>query len=125
MASQGLFWARRCLQSAAGTSRAGWACLSLGCGAALLVAATLVALDIEVVPGHDAAVAATLLVVLLFAVSLYFTHPAEDLPRLLPGHDGDSQRLQVAYGIAAAVTALIPLRVLYVSALLPSRRQVD
>jgi hypothetical protein len=53
----------------------------------------------------------------LFAIAaLYLTHPAEDLPRLLPGHDGDSQHLRSLHGVATAVIACIALRPMYLSA---------
>jgi hypothetical protein len=88
----------------------GWACFVIVSGAALL------AFDIEIEPGMATLVAVTVVVGLFAMTSLYFTHRADDLPRLLPGHDGDSQQLRALHGIASALFACIALRVAYLSA---------
>ena len=94
----------------------GWACLVIGCGAVLVGGAALIGCDIEVSPGPET-IAAAIVVVGLFAIAaLYLTHPAEDLPRFLPGHDGDSQHLRSVYGTVTAVVAVIALRSAYLSA---------
>ena len=94
----------------------GWACLVIGCGAVLLAGAALIGFDIEVSPGPDT-LAVAIVVVGLFAIAaLYLTHPAEDLPRLLPGHDGDSQHLRTLYGAVTAAVASIAVRIAYLSA---------
>ncbi len=94
----------------------GWACLVIGCGAVLLAGAALIGFDIEVSPGPDT-LAVAIVVVGLFAIAaLYLTHPAEDLPRLLPGHDGDSQHLRTLYGAVTAPVASLAVRIAYLSA---------
>ena len=94
----------------------GWACLVTGCGAVLLAGAALIGFDIEVSPGPDT-FAVGIVVVGLFAIAaLYLTHPAEDLPRLVPGHDGDSQHLRSLYGAVTAAMASVALRIAYLSA---------
>ena len=99
----------------------GWACLTLACGVVLLVGAVLIAFDIDISPDRETAVAAAILVALAGLAALYLTHPAEDLPRLIPGHDSDSQQIHVLYGLAVALVALLPARVVYITAA-PHRR---
>jgi hypothetical protein len=94
----------------------GWACFVIGCGVTVMSGAALLAFDIEIEPGMATLVAVTVVVGLFAMTSLYFTHRAEDLPRLLPGHDGDSQQLRALHGITSALFACIALRVAYLSA---------
>ncbi len=94
----------------------GWACLTVGCGAALLVGAVLIEFEIDVAPSRDTVIAAGLSLALIAVAALYLTHPAEDLPRLLPGHDADSQHLLVTYGLLTALLSLLPLKVMYATA---------
>jgi hypothetical protein len=88
----------------------GWSCLLIGGGATVIGAAVLLALDIDVAPGPDTLRGALAISALFFVTALYFTHPAEDLPRLLPGHDGDSQHLCVTYGLTTLLVACSALR---------------
>ena len=91
----------------------GWSCLVIACGAILLVGAVLDVLEIETTVKPETIVAVVVVAALLALTALYFTHPAEDLPRYLSGHDGDSQHLRVWHGAATTVAACFALRVTY------------
>lgn len=101
----------------------GWSCLLIGAGASVVGAAVLVAMDIDVAPGPDTVKSAIAISVLFFVTTLYLTHPAEDLPRLLPGHDGDSQHLCVTYGLTTLLVACSALRLTWRSGS-PIRRRL-
>jgi hypothetical protein len=103
----------------------GWACLNIGVGMVLLGGGLLIAFDLEVEPGRATATFALVAILLIALTALYWTHPAEDLPRLLPGHDGDSQHLRVLNGLAVALIASVALRCCYHSVSLHRIRPDD
>jgi hypothetical protein len=84
---------------------AGWACMVIGCGAVLRAGVALIGFDIAIEPQAATLIAGIVVVVSFAIASLYLTHPAEDLPRLLPGHDVDSERLRVTYGAVSTLIA--------------------
>ena len=102
----------------------GRSCLVVACGVILLAGAALELLDIETSVEPRTVVAGVFVVALFGLAALYFTHPAEDLPRFLIGHDGDSQHLRVLDGAASACAALVALRFAYVYSS-PRRRPTD
>ena len=81
---------------------AGWAFLLLATGIVLVFAHWAIANRIQFRPLHrtDLIVAVIGLASLWLAV-VYFTHTANDLPRLLPGYDVDSARLEIVPGVVA------------------------
>ena len=88
----------------------GWAFLVLGAGIALLGAQWVIAGDIV----FDAMRAADITAVAVglaaaWIAAVYLTHTANDLPRLLPGHDADSASVCVVQGVVAAVIAGVAL----------------
>jgi hypothetical protein len=103
----------------------GWACLTIGAGVVLLGGGLLVAFDLEVERGPATTTFALVAALLLALMALYWTHPAEDLPRLLPGHDGDSQHLRVLHGFAVALIAAVALRCSYHSVCFRHLRRDD
>jgi hypothetical protein len=96
---------------------AGWACMVIGCGAVLLAGAALIGFDIAIEPQAATLIAGIVVVVSFAIASLYLTHPAEDLPRLLPGHDVDSERLRVTYGAVSTLIACSATWIAFLSAL--------
>jgi hypothetical protein len=81
---------------------AGWSILLLIDGVVLVAVHWVVNRDIDLhLRGRDHAAIAILGVLLLWIAVLYLTRAADDLPRLLPGHDGDSEQLRVVPGLVA------------------------
>ena len=91
----------------------GWSCLVITCGAILLAGAGFEVFDIETSVQPRTVVAVVGVAALLALTALYFTHPAEDLPRFVLGHDGDSQHLRVVHGASTALATCVALRYAY------------
>ena len=86
---------------------AGWALVVIACGVALVVGGLVIELDVDVDLDiwTATALAATLII---FTVGwVYATHSAEDLPRLLPGHDADSEHYRASLAFLAFASSLL------------------
>lgn len=86
-------------------------CLLLfGSGVVIVAAQSVIATHttLRQLDGAHAALAAVGLVCLLLAIT-YLTRSAEDLPRLLPGHNANSQSLRLVPGIVSLFVATVAL----------------
>ena len=94
---------------ATGTSPA--QCLLLfGSGIVIVAAQWVIAFDAELQPLDRAhTVLAVFGVACLLLAMTYLTRSADDLPRLLPGHDADSHSLQFVPGVVSLLVATVAL----------------
>jgi hypothetical protein len=81
---------------------AGWSIFLLIDGIALIALHWVATRGVDIyLHGWHHAVIAILGALLLWIAVLYLTRSADDLPRFLPGHDGDSEQLRIVPGLMA------------------------
>jgi len=95
---------------------AGWSFLLIGSGVVLLVAlwtmgtdTTFAALD------RGRAMLAVVGVVCVGLAVVYLTRAANDLPRVFPGHDADSENFRLMPGLTMALVGTVALSRLFAS----------
>jgi hypothetical protein len=89
----------------------GWATvrslLVVGCGLALLVSTCMLAARYELVIRPATICYATVSLTCLIVGVVYLTRAANDLPRLLPGYDADSDQWLVLPGLLSLTISLV------------------
>src|SRR5579859_3171084 len=81
---------------------AGWSFLLMAAGALVLLAQWAIIAEIAFETSDSAqAVIAVIGVVCVGLAVVYLTRAANDLPRLFPGHDADSENFRLVPGMAA------------------------
>jgi hypothetical protein len=100
---------------------AGWSVFLFIDGVALVAIHRVTTRGVEIhLNGRQHAFVAILGMLLLWTAVVYLTRSADDLPRLLPGHDGDSEHLRVVHGLVALTVSAAVLGRAVLTALSPS-----
>jgi hypothetical protein len=96
---------------------AGWSLLLMATGALVLLAQWAIMAEITFETTDSAqAVIAVIGVVCVGLAVVYLTRAANDLPRLFPGHDADSENFRVIPGLVSLTVGLVALGRAFVSA---------
>ena len=86
---------------------AGWSFLLLAAGIVLLSAQWMIVNDVEFrIPDQTEILLAALGIVCVGIAVIYLTRAADDLPRLFPGHDGDSEHFRTLPGLVTLTAGL-------------------
>ena len=87
---------------------AGWSCLVVAGGLVILATQWILRHDLDIeITSRVAVVLGVAGAVAIVAAVLYFTKAANDLPVLLPGHDGDSEHLRLIPGVIALLIGVV------------------
>ena len=96
---------------------AGWSFLLMAAGALVLLAQWAITAEITFETTDSAqAVIAMIGVVCVGLAVVYLTRAANDLPRLFPGHDADSENFRLIPGMAALTVGIAALGRAFASA---------
>lgn len=89
---------------------AGWSVLLIAAGALVLLAQWAIIAEITCESLDSAQVALAVLGVVCVGLAVvYFTRAADDLPRLFPGHDADSENFRVIPGMVPLAIGVVAL----------------
>ncbi len=104
---------------------AGWSFLLIAAGGVLLVTQSAIAAGVTFeVTDSGYAVLGLVGVACVGLAIVYLTRAANDLPRLFPGYDGDSENFQIVPGLAVlAIGSFALARTLAHTHLLPTARR--